>query len=158
MELEEEFDISIPDEAAEKIQKVGEAVEFIENAPEGRPVLVLEQGDEKKRLPQGRVIEETQRIGLLVFLADGTRYTVTKGADLDIMERKYKVIDILQDRVVIRDVETGKDTDVGRLTEDERAELLGESTPQMQPGGPPPRARPATPELRQNVRETGRTR
>ena len=32
MELEEEFDISIPDEAAEKIQKVGEAVEFIENA------------------------------------------------------------------------------------------------------------------------------
>jgi acyl carrier protein len=32
MELEEEFDISIPDEAAEKIQKVGEAVEFIESA------------------------------------------------------------------------------------------------------------------------------
>jgi acyl carrier protein len=32
MELEEEFDISIPDESAEKIQKVGEAVEFIENA------------------------------------------------------------------------------------------------------------------------------
>lgn len=32
MELEEEFDISIPDEAAEKIQKVGEAVEFIEGA------------------------------------------------------------------------------------------------------------------------------
>ena len=32
MELEEEFDISIPDEAAEKIQKVGEAVEFIEKA------------------------------------------------------------------------------------------------------------------------------
>ena len=32
MELEEEFDISIPDEAAEKIQKVGEAVDFIEKA------------------------------------------------------------------------------------------------------------------------------
>ena len=32
MELEEEFDISIPDEAAEKIQKVGEAVAFIESA------------------------------------------------------------------------------------------------------------------------------
>jgi len=32
MELEEEFNISIPDEAAEKIQKVGEAVAFIENA------------------------------------------------------------------------------------------------------------------------------
>lgn len=30
MELEEEFDISIPDDAAEKIQKVGEAIDFIE--------------------------------------------------------------------------------------------------------------------------------
>ncbi len=32
MELEEEFDINIPDDAAEKIQKVGEAIEFIEQS------------------------------------------------------------------------------------------------------------------------------
>jgi len=31
MELEEEFDINIPDEAAEKIQTVGEAIKHIEN-------------------------------------------------------------------------------------------------------------------------------
>ena len=30
MELEEEFDINIPDDAAEKIQTIGEAVKFIE--------------------------------------------------------------------------------------------------------------------------------
>lgn len=30
MELEEEFDVNIPDEAAEKIQTVGQAVDFIE--------------------------------------------------------------------------------------------------------------------------------
>ena len=30
MELEEEFDINIPDDAAEKIQTVGQAVAFIE--------------------------------------------------------------------------------------------------------------------------------
>ena len=30
MELEEEFDITIPDDAAEKIQTVGQAVDFIE--------------------------------------------------------------------------------------------------------------------------------
>ena len=30
MELEEEFDITIPDDAGEKIQTVGQAVEFIE--------------------------------------------------------------------------------------------------------------------------------
>jgi len=30
MELEEEFDIDIPEEAADKIQRVGEAIEYIE--------------------------------------------------------------------------------------------------------------------------------
>ncbi len=30
MELEEEFDLDIPDDAAEKIQTVGQAIEFIE--------------------------------------------------------------------------------------------------------------------------------
>ena len=34
MELEEEFDINIPDDAAEKIQTVGQAVEHIEKACE----------------------------------------------------------------------------------------------------------------------------
>ncbi len=32
MELEEEFDISIPDDAAEKIQTVGEAINHIESS------------------------------------------------------------------------------------------------------------------------------
>jgi len=32
MELEREFDITIPDDSAEKIQTVGEAIEYIEKA------------------------------------------------------------------------------------------------------------------------------
>lgn len=32
MELEEEFDITIPDDAAEKIQTVGQAVQYIETS------------------------------------------------------------------------------------------------------------------------------
>ena len=32
MELEEEFDINIPDDAAEKIQTVGQAIEYIEKS------------------------------------------------------------------------------------------------------------------------------
>ena len=32
MELEEEFDINIPDDAAEKIQTVGQAIQFIDEA------------------------------------------------------------------------------------------------------------------------------
>jgi len=34
MELEEEFDINIPDDAAEKIQTVGQAIDHIEKAVE----------------------------------------------------------------------------------------------------------------------------
>jgi acyl carrier protein len=36
MELEEEFDINIPDDAAEKIQTVGQAVEYIEKGTNGK--------------------------------------------------------------------------------------------------------------------------
>jgi acyl carrier protein len=32
MELEEEFNINIPDDSAEKIETVGQAIEFIESA------------------------------------------------------------------------------------------------------------------------------
>ena len=35
MELEEEFDINIPDDAAEKIQTVGQAIDHIEKAIQG---------------------------------------------------------------------------------------------------------------------------
>jgi len=35
MELEEEFDINIPDDASEKIQTVGQAIEHIEKAIQG---------------------------------------------------------------------------------------------------------------------------
>lgn len=35
MELEEEFDINIPDDAAEKIQTVGQAIAHIQEAVEG---------------------------------------------------------------------------------------------------------------------------
>ena len=35
MELEEEFDINIPDDAAEKIQTVGQAIEYIEKLQSG---------------------------------------------------------------------------------------------------------------------------
>src|SRR5436305_15337825 len=36
MELEEEFDINIPDDAAEKIQTVGQAVQYIESGTNGK--------------------------------------------------------------------------------------------------------------------------
>jgi acyl carrier protein len=37
MELEEEFDIQIPDDQAEKIKTVGEAVDYIDTAIKNKP-------------------------------------------------------------------------------------------------------------------------
>ena len=37
MELEEEFDIQIPDDQAEKIKTVGEAIDYIEAAVKNKP-------------------------------------------------------------------------------------------------------------------------
>lgn len=37
MELEEEFEINIPDDASEKIQTIGQAVKYIEEAQKASP-------------------------------------------------------------------------------------------------------------------------
>ena len=52
MEFEEEFDITIPDEEAEKIQTVGQAIDYIESmgTPSDRARFLTEDG-KKRRLP-----------------------------------------------------------------------------------------------------------
>ncbi len=111
-------------------QVEGYTVEAYEpEPPEGQPVLVLSQGSEVKRLVQGRVIEESQRVALMILILDGSRYRAVTGDEITIKDRVYKVIDIRENGVVIRDVETGKETEVGRLTEEEREQLMSEREP-----------------------------
>jgi len=102
---------------------------YNEKGSEGLPELILQQGDKTVRLVQGRVIDEKAYTALLVFLVDGKRFRVNVGESISLLEQEYKVIDIREDRVVIRDEEAGSDIEIGMLSEDERRQLSAGGRP-----------------------------
>lgn len=108
--------------------------EFIGDAPEG-PALVLEKDGSAIRLVQGRAINQEARTALLVFLLDGSRYRVQVNDDIQLKDLTYKVVDIREDRIVIRGEQDGKLTTVGLLTSDERARLQGGGGSTAEPTG-----------------------
>lgn len=87
------------------------------------PTLVLNQGDKTIRLVQGRVRDEQAYTALLVFLVDGKPIRCNIGDAITLLDSTYKVVDILSDRVVIRDGETGRDIDIGVISNEERDRL-----------------------------------
>jgi hypothetical protein len=84
------------------------------------PVLTLVQGDKTIKLIQGRVVDEQARTALMYFLVDGKRFPVNIGSDITLIDQQYKVVDIGDDRVVIRDEKADKDFEIGLISEDER--------------------------------------
>lgn len=108
--------------------------EFVGDAP-GGPTLVLEKDGSAIRLIQGRAINQEARTALLVFLLDASRYRVQINDDIQLKDQSYKVVDIREDRIVIRGQQDGKLTTVGLLTLDERARLQGGGTAAVEPAG-----------------------
>ncbi len=109
-------------------------VSYEEKTPEG-PTLVLQQGAQVIRLIQGRVINQEARTAHLVFLVDATRYRLQLNDEFRIKDRTYKVVDIREDRIVIRDQQDGKLATVGPLTPEDRARLQGGAMNVSEPPG-----------------------
>lgn len=130
--------------------RMGEEVEgykltsYDEKAPEG-PTLTMQQGGATIRLVQGRVINQEARMALLVFLLDGTRMRTQMGETFKLKDLSYKVVDIKEDRVVIRDEQEGKETTVNLLSDEERRRLQGGGATgpsSALPGASPPGRQP----------------
>lgn len=92
------------------------------NGPDG-PVLTLTQGDKKIQLIQNKVVDEMAKVAQLAFLVDGRTFTVNKNSEITLLDRTYKVIDISDIRVVIRDEEADREFEVGLISESERQAL-----------------------------------
>ncbi|HMP72100.1 MAG TPA: hypothetical protein PKE55_02450 [Kiritimatiellia bacterium] len=111
--------------------QIGEEVEgykvvrFEPDAPEGRETLVLSQNDKEIRLVQGRVIDAQAKIALMVSLLDGSRYRLILGEEFEKLGKNYKVVDIREDRVVIRDLTAERDNTIGLISSEERQQLTG---------------------------------
>ena len=107
-------------------------IAYDEKGPEG-PVLSLQQGTKVIPLTQGKVIDQQARSAVLIFLVDGKRMRINIGEVITLLDREYKVVDISDIRVVIRDEEAGKDFEIGFITELERMSLAPNAAPGMVP-------------------------
>ncbi|HBA84961.1 MAG TPA: hypothetical protein DCZ95_12775 [Verrucomicrobia bacterium] len=113
-----------------------EVVEYVPETTEG-PTLILRQGTTTIRLVKGRAITQHEMVADMALLIDRSRLRQKLGDVFQVKDVDYKVIDILRDRVLIRNVTTGKNTSVGLLSEGE-LELLrgsGSAVGDGQPGG-----------------------
>lgn len=94
------------------------------NAPEG-PTITLKQGDQSMPLVKGKVINQDARSAQMVSLLDKTLYRVQIGDEIMVKEHKYNVVDIKDDRVLIRDEVSGESATVGLLSAEEKSRLQG---------------------------------
>lgn len=116
----------------------GYKVEKYEAQAPGGPTLILTRGGVTYRLIRGRLIADEARSALLIFLVDNTRYRVRVNDVFTLRDKQYKVIDIRDDRVVLRDEQTGQVSNVGILTRDEIDRLSGVSSSSEPAGGTSP--------------------
>lgn len=141
------FQLNLRTLAQTYFKKMGEDAEgwvltgYEAQAAEG-PTLVLKKGESVKRLVRGKVIQEDFKTATLISLLDlNTKIRVKKDDDFKLQGRAYKVVDIGEARVVIRDESTGSDVVVERPTEADRLFLQGAggeavAIPGAIPGGP----------------------
>lgn len=113
--------------------KMGEEAEgytvigYEPDAPEGLPVLVLQQGDKIKRLVQGQIVDEEALVARLVSLVDRNAFAVRIGNTFSLEGTEYKVVDIKKDRVVLRVEGDENDIPILQITPAERSALSSPS-------------------------------
>lgn len=117
--LERSYFVKVGDDVA------GYTVKGYQPDAEAGPTLSLEKEGERIDLVKGRRVDKHEVVAYMVFLLDKSRFIKRVDEELQLKDRRYKVIDIKANTVSIRDVETGKLYRVGRLTESEKEQLLG---------------------------------
>lgn len=112
--------------------KVLDYQERIEQTADGkvdRSTLTLEREGSQIELIKNVALTKHEKMAILVFLIDGSDYRVRIDDVIELRGKNYKIIDIQRNEVVIRDMQTGKDTPVVQLTFDEKTQLRDARNP-----------------------------
>ncbi|MEM7394876.1 MAG: Amuc_1099 family pilus-like system protein, partial [Verrucomicrobiota bacterium] len=87
--------------------------------------LYLKKGEKVIKLIKNKEFSQDDKIGLLVWLGDGSRYQIRPGRPFDLMGKSYNVVDIIRNTALIRDAETGENIKVPKWTKAEYEKLSG---------------------------------
>jgi len=98
----------------------------IRKTPAGKvdeSVLTLRKGDRLIPLVKNLALTRYERVAYLALLTDASRFVVHVGDTITVRDRIYKIIDILGDGVLLRDVQSDAEVLVSRIAESELQEL-----------------------------------
>lgn len=122
--LEQSHFVKIGDEVeGYKVLEYHERIEQADGGKVDRSSLTLDKDGSSVELIKNVALTKHEKMALLVFLIDGADYRVRIDDLIELRGKKYKIIDIQRDQVVIRDMQTGKDTPVVQLSIDEKNQL-----------------------------------
>lgn len=103
---------------------IGYAITDYDPDFEEGPRIVLRKGEESYPLIKNKLLGEHEVVARMVFLLDGTSYTVKIDSEITLKSKTYKVIDIKPNAVSISDLGSGDVSRIGLITPDEKADLL----------------------------------
>ncbi|MCF7838587.1 MAG: hypothetical protein K9N49_08140 [Candidatus Marinimicrobia bacterium] len=128
--MDQSITVTNPRTQAQEVYTI-KAYEFLEQeTPRGKrdvSVLTISRDGRDIRLVKDRPLTEYERSARLVFLIDRRPFTVRVNDEIELMEHRYKVVDIRADSVLVRDVDSGVDSLVTRLSEADLRQLRGET-------------------------------
>lgn len=102
-------------------------IEYLPDAKKG-PTLIVEKDNETIRLVKDRPVTEYDLTAAIVFLLDKKIFHRQIDETIDLRGKEFKVIDIGRDYVLLKDVASGKEYRVPKISEQEKMEFRQKSS------------------------------
>jgi hypothetical protein len=99
-------------------------LEYLPEAPEGE-TLILEKDGENVRLIKNKEVTQYDLTARLAFLLDKKMFRLNVEETFDVRGKKFKVVDISRDSVLLEDVQNGKKTEITMISQAEIDSLRG---------------------------------
>ena len=103
-------------------------LEFLPKAEKG-PTLIVEKDSRKLPLVKDKPVTENDIVVYIIFLINNEKFKLKMGETMELRGDTYKVVDIMPDYVLLRDIKSGEESKVSKLSEQERDEIRGKLAP-----------------------------
>lgn len=101
-------------------------LEYAPDAAEG-PTLIIEKGGERVKLVKQKKVVQYDLVARVAFLLDRKMYRLNVDDVFQVRGEKFKVVDIKRDSVLLVDLESGIETEISKMTEEEISKMRGRS-------------------------------
>lgn len=102
-------------------------LEYLPDAEDG-PTLIIEKDGDRIRLVKNKKVTQHDLTARIAFLLDKKMYALKIQETFDIRGKKFKVVDISPDSVLLVGVPSGEEKRISKITQDEISKIRGKSS------------------------------